>query len=72
MAFTGMAALPTGFGHTWQLAQQRHLTEADAADREFAYVGARTAAAAAAIVELHFELWRALPLFDFRCLSHSL
>src|SRR5688572_24916388 len=50
--------LPARLGHARQLAQERTLPEADAAEREPPDEGARSPAHEAAVVRLHLVLWR--------------
>src|SRR5687768_12042495 len=64
------ALLPARLGHAGDLPEQRQLTEADAAQREFAHVRARPAAAAAPVAELNRKLGGALPLLDLALLRH--
>src|SRR5919108_4159307 len=65
-----LLASPAGLGDSGQLAAQRQLAEADAAQRELAHIRPCPAAAAAAVTELHLELWRALPLFELGLFGH--
>src|SRR6476659_10029404 len=62
--------LPARLGDARQLAQERTLPEADAAQREPPHVGPRAAAHDAAVIRLHLVLRLARGLRDHRLLSH--
>src|SRR5438093_3141774 len=62
--------LPARLHDAGELAVQRQLAEADAAEAELPHVGARPPAEVAAVVLLDLELWRPLGLDDHRNLSH--
>ena len=59
-----IVSLPARLRDARQLAQERALPEADAAEREPPHVGARPAADEAAVVAADLELRRALRLRD--------
>src|SRR6188768_3691885 len=62
--------LPARLGDAGQLAQERTLPEADAAQREPSHVGPRPTAHRAAVIRLHLVLRLARGLRDHRLLSH--
>src|SRR6476659_1183827 len=62
--------LPARLGDARQLAQERTLPEADAAQREPSHVGPRPTAHRAAVIRLHLVLRLARGLRDHRLLSH--
>src|SRR6185312_12461288 len=62
--------LPARLGDAGQLAQERTLPEADAAQREPSHVGARSPAHRAAVVRLHLVLRLPSGLRDHRLLCH--
>src|SRR6188472_1194756 len=62
--------LPARLRDAGQLADERTLAEADAAEREAAHVRAGPAAHEAAVVPLHLVLRRALRLRDHGLLGH--
>src|SRR6266702_352854 len=63
--------LPTRLCHAGQLTAQCTFAEADAAEAEFANIGARPSTDLAAIMLLHFELGLALRLHNHRDFCHS-
>src|SRR5579859_5211117 len=70
IAQTLLAALPARLRHARQLATERQLAEADAANAELAHVGAGPAADVAAVVLLHAKLGLALGFDNHRDLRH--
>src|SRR5688500_4290516 len=65
-----IGSLPTRLRDAGQLAQERTLPEADAAQREPSQEGARPSAHVAAVIRAHLELRSALRLCDHRLLGH--
>src|SRR4029079_5507485 len=65
-----IGVLPTRLRDARQLAQERTLPEADAAEREPSHEGSRTPAHEAAVVRLHLVLGGSLRLGDHRLLGH--
>src|SRR6476469_2592798 len=65
-----IGSLPARLGDAGQLAQERTLPEADAAQREPSHVGPRPTAHRAAVIRLHLVLRLACGLRDHRLLSH--
>src|SRR6476620_3773116 len=66
-----IGSLPARLGDARQLAQERTLPEADAAEREPSHEGARTSAHEAAVLRLHLVLGGPLRLRDHRLLCHG-
>src|SRR6186713_1950542 len=62
--------LPARLGDAGQLAQERTLPEADAAEREASDERARSTADVTAVIRAHLELRSALRLGDHRLLGH--
>src|SRR5215210_1224326 len=62
--------LPARLRHAGQLAEERTLPEADAAEREATHEGARSSAHGAAVIRLHGVLRGSLRLCDQRFLGH--
>src|SRR6476620_11808869 len=65
-----IGVLPTGLRDARQLAQERTLPEADAAEREPSHEGSRTPAHEVAVVRLHLVLRGPLRLGAHRLLGH--
>src|ERR1700693_1868670 len=66
-----IVSLPARLGDARQLAQERTLPEADAAQREPSDEGSRPAAHGAAVVAADLELRRPVRLGDHRFLGHD-
>src|SRR5256885_2268066 len=65
------SGLPAALGDACDVALERELAEAQAAQRELAHVGARTAAQAAAVAQPDLVLRLLLFLGDLCCRCHS-
>src|SRR6476620_6837812 len=65
-----IGSLPARLGDARQLAQERTLPEADAAEREPPDEGARSSAHGAAVIRLHLVIRGPLRLCDHRFLGH--
>src|SRR5262245_33804125 len=61
---------PAGFAHAGDFSPQRTLAEANAAQFELGQRAAAAAAALAAVIAAHFELWLPFDLLDPALLRH--
>ena len=66
-----LANLPTALGHPCDVAVQRELAEAQAAQRKLPHVRARTAAQVAAVAQPDLELGCLVFFRDLRCRGHK-
>src|SRR5580765_8111322 len=70
IALSKSVVLPGALRHAGDVALERQLAEAQAAQRELPHVSARTAAQVAAVAQANLEFRLLLFFGDLRCCSH--